>query len=318
MWQQRWVSGVAIAVAILIACGAAAEETGPAPVAGLEAAKGLYREGHFGEAIVRLQAVLDDIPQLRDLAVRQIALADAYLHLALSHLALDQREAAREALRGMLRADPERTLSPEVFAPKVLALYEEVRAEPPAPQSAAPAPAPARKRRARTPLLLGAGAAVAGGAVALAARGGDGTTGGIPDALPGSGSARIEWLGATPAPGSSISLQLGACPRGLTARCSTRLNMVFSVTSETDVSNALLVVQFLNGSIPCLEGFSIDTGLSARSLRAGVAGQMILNPLIETRNCTLPFDTTSVTAFLRTGGTQLASRTFGAGYRFTP
>jgi hypothetical protein len=155
---------------LLAALAAAAPQLSPSDE--LEAAKGLYREGHFGEAIVKLQAVVDKLPLVRDVAVRRIALADAYLHLALSYVAIDERSAARDALRGMLQADPGRTLSPDVYAPKVTTLFAEVAAEARA-ASPPPVPAPAQtetrtetKHRSRTPLLVAGGAVVAGGGVA--------------------------------------------------------------------------------------------------------------------------------------------------------
>jgi hypothetical protein len=309
---------VALFAATLAGTAVAAEEERTASEQ-LEAAKGLYQEGHFGEAIVKLQALLDRIPELRDVALRRSALADAHLHLALSYLALDLRDNAKAALRGMLEADPQRSLSPDVYAPKVTALLAEARAEIVAPPSAAPSPAPVR-RKSRTPLLLGGAAVAAGGGVALATRGGgEGSGQGFPE-TPATGNARIEWLGATPAPGSSVPLRLGGCPRGLTAACTNSLNMVFSVTSDVDRSDVFLKVQLLNGSLPCLEGWSSDTAFSARSLRAGVAEQMVINPLIAWTSCSAPYSTTSVTALLYTRGTAqlLATRTFGGAYRFTP
>jgi hypothetical protein len=315
--RDRRLSCAALLVGVILCTAGARAQTTPSPSEELESAKSLYREGHFGEAIAKLQALLDRIPLLRDVALRRMALADAYLHLGLSYVALDERDAARQALRGMREADPERTLSPDVYAPKVRALYAEVQAE--SRQAAAPPPAPTvRKRRSRTALLLGGGAILAGGGAVLAARGGEGAQG-FPTTPP-SGNARIEWLGATPAPGSTVSLRLGGCPRGLTATCTSSLNMVFSVTSDVDLPNVYLKVQLLNGSLPCLEGFSSDTGLSARGLRAGVAEQMVFNPLIAGTTCTAPYSTTSVTALLYsgTGAQLLASRTFGGAFRFTP
>jgi hypothetical protein len=311
---------VALLLGVILCSAGARAQTTPSPSEELESAKSLYREGHFGEAIAKLQALLDRIPLLRDVALRRMALADAYLHLALSYVALDERDAARQALRGMREADPERTLSPDVYAPKVRALYAEVQAE--SRQAAAPEPAPTvQKRRSRTAVLVGGGAILAGGGAVLATRGGGTGAGAEP---PGSspttsaGNARIQWLGATPGPGSSIPLRLTGCPRGFSGACSTSLNMVFSVTSEEDVSNVFLKVELLNGSIPCLQGTTFD-GFNTPNLRSGVPAQMIIATLSANTACAAPFDVTSLTAYLYgAGGGTLASQGFGARFRFTP
>jgi hypothetical protein len=303
---------------VLFATAAAAAPQQSAS-AELEAAKGLYREGHFGEAIVKLQAVVDRLPLLvHDVAERRIALADAYLHLALAYVAIDERSAARDALRGMLQADPGRTLSPDVYAPKVTALFAEVAAE--ARASAPPAvAAPAEsKRGGHLPLLLAGGAAVAGGVVLASRGGGEETPTGFSNTA-GSGGARIVWLSATPAQGSAVSLRLGGCPRGLTASCTSAISMSFSVTANADLRDTFVKVQLLQGSVPCLEGFSIDAGFPSVTLPAGVPVNVAVNPLIATTRCTAPYTTTALTAFLysRTGG-ELAVQGFAGGYRFTP
>lgn len=310
---------LALLGAVLFATAAAAVPQ-LSPSDELEAAKGLYREGHFGEAIVKLQAVVDKLPLLvRDVAERRIALADAYLHLALAYVAIDERSAARDALRGMLQADPGRTLSPDVYAPKVTALLAEVAAE--ARRTAEPAvppPAAGARRGSRLPLLLAGGAAAAGGGVVLATRGGEETPRGFSDTT-GSGGARIVWLSASPAQGSAVSLQLGGCPRGLTASCTRAVNLAFSVTANTELRDVFLKVQLLQGSVPCLEGFSTDAGMPSFNLPAGVPVNVTVHPLIATTRCTAPYTTTALTAFVyaRAGG-ELAVQGFAGGYRFTP
>jgi hypothetical protein len=304
---------------LLAALAAAAPQLSPSDE--LEAAKGLYREGHFGEAIVKLQAVVDKLPLVRDVAVRRIALADAYLHLALSYVAIDERSAARDALRGMLQADPGRTLSPDVYAPKVTTLFAEVVAE---ARAAAPPAVPApveteKKHRSRTPLLVAGGAVVAGGGVLLATSGGGEPTPQGFSNTSGSGGARIVWLSASPAQGSSVSLRLGGCPRGLTASCTNGINLAFSVTADAELRDVFLKVQLLQGSVPCLEGFSTDVGLPSFNLAAGVPMTVAVNPLIATTRCTAPYTTTALTAFLYSrAGAEVAVQGFAGGYRFTP
>jgi hypothetical protein len=95
--------------------------------------------------------------------------------------------------------------------------------------------------------------------------------------------------------------------------------MSFSVTADTDLRDTFVKVQLLQGSVPCLEGFSIDAGLPSITLPAGVPVTVAVNPLIATTRCTAPYTTTALTAFLysRTGG-ELAVQGFAGGYRFTP
>ncbi len=66
---------------------------------------------------------------MRDLQPRKIQLSDAHLRLALSYVALNDPTAAKESLKQMLRADRNRKLDPDVYAPKVIELFEEARTE---------------------------------------------------------------------------------------------------------------------------------------------------------------------------------------------
>jgi len=95
----------------------------------LEEAKRCYRGARFEETIRRLEDAVVQLDRERSLEVRRIHLADAYLHLGLAHLALGQRTQAREAFREMLALDEEIQLDPDIYAPKVLELLEEARAQ---------------------------------------------------------------------------------------------------------------------------------------------------------------------------------------------
>src|SRR5215213_2451667 len=117
----------------------------------LDRAKLLYSEGHFDEAVTSLRVVLVRLQELGDLQRRQGRLADAHLLLGLAHLAMRQESDALEQFRQVLVLDDTRLLDPEVFAPRVVALFERARAEvlqgrakPLAPvQPAAASPSPA-------------------------------------------------------------------------------------------------------------------------------------------------------------------------------
>lgn len=169
----------------------------------LEEAKALYREAKFAQAIAKLQLVVARLEQAGDRGARG-GQADAHLHLALSYIALNDPAAARESLKAMLRLDPERRLDPQVYAPKVVALFEEAKAEvakePPVVAAAAPTPAAsvspaAKKGRSKVPLIvLGGGVAAAGVAIAASAGGSPAVTN------------DIALVSVEPPAGSAISL----------------------------------------------------------------------------------------------------------------
>lgn len=177
----------------------------------LEEAKALYREAKFAQAIAKLQATIGRLEQLRDIQARKIQLSDAHLHLALSYVALNDPSAAKESLKAMLRADPAKRLDPQVYAPKVVELFEQARIEvgqEPAPQPTAAAvgptgpPAAGKKKGTKTlPVLLGVGAAAAGGAALALGGGGNATE---PSAA--TGQDDIILVAANPPPGSTLSL----------------------------------------------------------------------------------------------------------------
>ncbi len=180
----------------------------------LEEAKSLYREARFAKAIVKLKATVERLEQLRDLQARRIQLSDAHLHLALSYVALNDSRAAKESLQQMLRADRSRRLDPDVYAPKVIALFDEAKKEVAAEPAAAAPPTPsatAKKGGSRLPLIiLGAGGAAAAG-VAVATGGGGFPSGTTPSA-PGGGATGgpipiaygVALIGADPPQGSQL------------------------------------------------------------------------------------------------------------------
>ncbi|HEX6738280.1 MAG TPA: tetratricopeptide repeat protein, partial [Vicinamibacteria bacterium] len=104
-----------------LAASAAADEPD------LAAAKSLYAEARFAEAIPLLQQAVRALePQRADAAVRS-QLAEAYLHLGLSYFALRDLATAKDAFRNVLRLDASRRLDPDVYAPKLVELFEQAR-----------------------------------------------------------------------------------------------------------------------------------------------------------------------------------------------
>jgi hypothetical protein len=142
----------------------------------LDEAKALYREGRFGQTIARLQTLilrLQDNGGSRAPAIE----AEAHLVTALAYVALDDPDAATASFLRMLRLSPDRELDPEVYAPKVVALFEEAKKSLPAggepvgsvpsvPGTTSSAPIPT-EAPSRALWMLAGGALGAGGATLL-------------------------------------------------------------------------------------------------------------------------------------------------------
>jgi hypothetical protein len=161
-------------LAALLSLTLAASAPPPRAAAAVEEAKALYRNAAFAEAVLELRAAIDALLTLDDSSVQKSRLSDAYLYLSLSHLGLNQREAAQQAFQELVRLDPGRQLDPEVYAPKVLELFAEARVEverETTANSAASALPPAAASPPRGPTRkwwwAGAGAAAVAGGVAL-------------------------------------------------------------------------------------------------------------------------------------------------------
>jgi hypothetical protein len=151
---------VVAAVAVL---ALAAPPAAPAASGTDELAQGVRQvaEGDFEGAVLTLDAAVRTLAQepahTRDLA-------QAYLHLGIAYVALDQRDRARTAFKDALARDRVLRLGADRYSPKVIAAFEEAR------QEARTAAAPTEKGSRLPLVLLGAGA-VAGGVIALAAGG---------------------------------------------------------------------------------------------------------------------------------------------------
>jgi len=294
----------------------------------LDEAKQLYREGRFPESIAKLRMALVELPLLRDLEVRRVQLADAYLHLALAQMALVNQDSAKEAFKEMLRVDPQRKLDPEIYAPKVVGLLAEAQdelAREPKPPAADGTPAGRLKagshKGRNIALLVGAGVGAAG--IGIAASRGPAAgqappvttfSNAIFTPVTGNGQARIEWLTAVPPPGSTVSLSSRSCGGGLNATCTSALQLTFQVTPNADVESASLTVELLDGTRRCLQGFTIYRA----NLTAGVPFPMDVVQGWRVQ-CTPPFTTTNMTAFLRgPQGQTVALEGFAGGFSFLP
>lgn len=133
---QAWGVASAIACAALCLCapGARAQPDEPARDAAalapqVDALESLLREARFDEVVERAGELREQLAtggegeKVRRLRVRvEVAAATA-------DVALERPDAARAAFRRALAAEPALDLSPDATAPKVLRVFQSVRAE---------------------------------------------------------------------------------------------------------------------------------------------------------------------------------------------
>jgi tetratricopeptide (TPR) repeat protein len=86
----------------------------------LEQGKQYYQEGKFEETVEKLTLALK---MLSD----KDKLVDAYLHMALSHFALGEKEKAKQDLAELLRLDPTHKLDPMYYPPDFVQLLDEAK-----------------------------------------------------------------------------------------------------------------------------------------------------------------------------------------------
>ena len=122
----------------------------------LDGAKALYREGRLQESIIALQTVVLKLNQQRELQNRTSQLTDAYFHLGLAHLAMRNEAGAVESFRQVLALDPARTLDPEIYAPRVISMFDQARSEVPAARSRPNAPPPSETAVTSLPAVAAA------------------------------------------------------------------------------------------------------------------------------------------------------------------
>jgi hypothetical protein len=183
-------------------------------------AKGITQvdEGDFSGAVI----TLDDV--IRELSLEtnhEKDLATAHLYLAIAHLGLSQWDRAKGEMREAWRSNKDMKLDPRKFVPRVLQLFEAVRAEDKLAEATpkpTPTPSPAATATAQKSagghtglILVGVGGAVVGGVVGgLVARGS--TTGPQTNAPTRSS---IAFTAVSPPSGSTIDVPLnGIVPRG--------------------------------------------------------------------------------------------------------
>jgi len=187
----------------------------------LRQAKMLYTEALFAEAAVKLEALAARFEALQETTSRNQRLSETYLFAGLSYIGLDDRPAAKAAFERLIRIDPARRLDPEVYASKVLQLFEEARAELVAGRARRPdrgetetePTAKTKKKRPTVALaLVGVGGAILGG-LALAGDGGTASPQAAPTTSPDAACPTFT-VGQVP-PGVLYPVWVGP-PRGAT------------------------------------------------------------------------------------------------------
>jgi hypothetical protein len=114
---------------LLVSSSTVRAQTVPSPAdiqSMLSRSEDLYFEAQFKESI-QLLTPLD-----RALAEQAALIQDRVkvkLQLALAHIGLNETDAAKTRLSELCRLDPEYELDPQQFAPKILTLFSEVRAD---------------------------------------------------------------------------------------------------------------------------------------------------------------------------------------------
>ena len=112
-----------------------------------------FDEGDLEAAVTSLSAT---VRRLEGDSTRSRDLARGYLYLAMARLGLGEAEAARRAMGQALRADPALRLDPTLYPPRVMQLYESVRATSvPVPTTPAATTSPAPPAPATSTSTLG-------------------------------------------------------------------------------------------------------------------------------------------------------------------
>jgi hypothetical protein len=119
---------IALSTQLALAALTLALQAGAAPQSEpLETGKSLYQQARFPEAIETLRKAVERMEGDASDEQRRRRLVDAYRYLGLAYFALGEREIARDAFKNVLSLDPSERLDPELYAPKVVELFEQAR-----------------------------------------------------------------------------------------------------------------------------------------------------------------------------------------------
>lgn len=234
-----------------------------------ELASGVERveEGDFEGAIVTLEPVAERLalsggPD----AVR------AFVYLAVAHVALGHDDDARRSFRRALDLDPDLTLSPYEYSPKVRSALAEARSAREEATGAAESrlPEPAKGGSGRTLLLAGAGVA-AGVTVAVLATGGDSAS---------NGAGEVRFTGARFSP-PALECPDGVVDQPLAVGLEVDATNTGTSVALTSVSSTLIIVS--SPAVPGEVGFASSAPTTASP--SAVPGGMTTLRLQTTLQC---------------------------------
>ena len=117
----------AIAIVLILGTGGLSfsqQVSGDSLLKMLEYAKNYYNGGEYEQAITELEHALQFLKQLN-----QIDQVEAYKYLAFSYVAFGDKEKAKEQFRLALKLNPAMELDPSTVSPKIIKVFEEVKAE---------------------------------------------------------------------------------------------------------------------------------------------------------------------------------------------
>ncbi|HDS09233.1 MAG TPA: hypothetical protein ENN73_03310 [Firmicutes bacterium] len=90
----------------------------------LENAKNYYNQGEFTKAIEELQKAMNTLEKQKD-----EDMIEAFKYLGFSYVAFGEREKAKIEFKKVIKLDPHIQLDPSFVSPKIIAVFEEARAE---------------------------------------------------------------------------------------------------------------------------------------------------------------------------------------------
>jgi hypothetical protein len=244
-----------------LAPGVSAEDTGL--VTGVRQVE----EGDFEGAIVTLEPVAERLaPSGGPEAVR------AFVYLAVAHVALDHDDDARRSFRRALDLDPDLTLSPYEYSPKVRSALEAARREREESAGDAETRASGSEKGGSSRNLLLAGAGVAAGVtVAVLAAGGD---------SPSNGDGEVRFTGARFSP-PAVECPDGAVDQPLAVGLEVDATNTGTSVALTSISSTLIIVS--SPAVPGEVGFASSAPTSASP--STVPGGMTTLRLQTTLQC---------------------------------
>jgi hypothetical protein len=127
---RQLVFGAALVGAALVSLTLAQEMSDEAALADeLERAKSLFIHGSFPQAAAALGAIVAKLERQGRGSKARAMLIDAHFHLGLTYFALNASDSAIQSFKEVVRLDPRFRVDPARYAPRIVELFEQARAE---------------------------------------------------------------------------------------------------------------------------------------------------------------------------------------------